>query len=66
MNKDENDIVGFMDELIDGDESLQKFEKEWGALSSFLVDYEYLRKKQPNSKRYSAGLRYYAKCNFKT
>ena len=45
MNKDENDIVGFMDELIDGDESLQKFEKEWGALSSFLVDYEYLKEK---------------------
>jgi len=43
MNKDGKDIVGFLNETIENDAELREYEKTWGALTSFLNDYEHLK-----------------------
>lgn len=44
--KDEKDIIGFIDDIIDGDPKLAAFEKDWGPLASFLNEYEHLKAKK--------------------
>lgn len=43
MNRDGKDIVGFLNETIENDADLREYGKTWGALTSFLNDYEHLK-----------------------
>ena len=41
--KDEKDIIGFIDDIIESDSKLAAFEQDRGPLASFLNDYEHLK-----------------------
>lgn len=43
MSTDGKDIIGFLNETIENDARLCEYEKAWGALTSFLNDYEHLK-----------------------
>jgi transcriptional regulator with XRE-family HTH domain len=43
MEKTKDEVETFFDNLSDNDESYREFKKTWGALASFLTDYEHLK-----------------------
>jgi len=43
MSTDGKDIIGFLDETIEGNTESREYEMTWGALASFLNDYEHLK-----------------------
>lgn len=41
--KEEKDIIGFLDDIIENDPNLKAFEQDWGPLAIFLNEYEHLK-----------------------
>jgi transcriptional regulator with XRE-family HTH domain len=43
MDERSDDVLDFIDEVVEGRNDLRSFEATWGALASFLTDYEHLK-----------------------
>jgi len=43
MGEKKDEVLSFIDDVVEGNEPLRAFEATWGALASFLTDYEHLK-----------------------